>query len=197
MYKRLSGNEKGLTLVEVLAAMVILGILFIGIMTIFPQMTLFNEKTQAKLDTMNLARQEMAAITAPAKWEKMIFLNPVDPLTNLPDYLDEAKIISNMTASDLGYSVSLAPADEGIVRFNKTDDYFYEVDIYKECEPFLNQAESAASCEETERNKLYKVHVKIFDEDIKGSGNYSLNSETYSYLTYRAVNEPPSTDGGN
>ncbi|WP_135500589.1 type II secretion system protein, partial [Planococcus koreensis] len=36
-------DENGLTLVEVLAALVILSVVFIGIMTIFPQMTLFNE----------------------------------------------------------------------------------------------------------------------------------------------------------
>lgn len=52
-------NERGMTLVEVLAALTILGIVFIGLMTVFPQMTLFNEKTNAKLETMNLAKQEL------------------------------------------------------------------------------------------------------------------------------------------
>jgi len=56
-------TQKGLTIIEVLAALVILGIVFISIMSIFPQMTLFNEKTESKLDTMNLARQEMAYFT--------------------------------------------------------------------------------------------------------------------------------------
>lgn len=56
-------KQSGLTLIEVLAALVILGIVFIGIMSVFPQMTLFNEKSDAKLDTMNLARQEMATFT--------------------------------------------------------------------------------------------------------------------------------------
>ncbi|MGB3262315.1 type IV pilus modification PilV family protein [Paenisporosarcina sp.] len=52
-------GQKGLTLVEVLAALVILGIVFVGIMKVFPQMTSFNERTDDKLDTMNLARLEM------------------------------------------------------------------------------------------------------------------------------------------
>jgi len=56
-------NQDGLTLIEVLAALVILGIVFIGIMTVFPQMSAFNGKTESKLDTMNLARQEMSAFT--------------------------------------------------------------------------------------------------------------------------------------
>lgn len=57
-------NENGLTLVEILASMVLLSIIFIGFMTIFSQMTLFNDKTYTKLETMNLARQEMAELKA-------------------------------------------------------------------------------------------------------------------------------------
>lgn len=55
-------NNRGMSLVEVLAALVILGIVFVGFMTIFPQMTLFNEKTESKLMTMNLAKTELASI---------------------------------------------------------------------------------------------------------------------------------------
>jgi len=55
-------NEAGMTLVEILAALVILGIVFIGFMTIFPQMTSFNEKTETKLVTMNLARAELSEL---------------------------------------------------------------------------------------------------------------------------------------
>ena len=53
-------EDKGFTLVEILAALVILGIVFVGFMTVFLQMTLFNEKTDDKLVTMNLAKQELA-----------------------------------------------------------------------------------------------------------------------------------------
>ncbi|MDW0112392.1 type II secretion system protein [Sporosarcina saromensis] len=49
-------NSQGMTLVEVLAALVLLGIVFVGFMTIFPQMTIFNNKTETKLKTMNEAR---------------------------------------------------------------------------------------------------------------------------------------------
>jgi prepilin-type N-terminal cleavage/methylation domain-containing protein len=58
-----NSNQSGLTLVEVLAALVILGIVFISIMAVFPQMSLVNEKTETKLDTMNLAREEISIIT--------------------------------------------------------------------------------------------------------------------------------------
>ncbi|QBP40758.1 type IV pilus modification PilV family protein [Paenisporosarcina antarctica] len=66
-YKK-NSNQSGLTLVEVLAALVILGIVFISIMTVFPQMSLVNEKTETKLDTMNLAREEISKITNISGW---------------------------------------------------------------------------------------------------------------------------------
>ena len=53
-------SESGMTLVEILAALVILGIIFIGFMTVFPQMTAFNQKTGDKLETMNSAKIELA-----------------------------------------------------------------------------------------------------------------------------------------
>lgn len=57
-----ANNEKGMTLVEILAALVILGIVFVSFMTIFPQMNLFNRITETKLETMNVAKQQLAEI---------------------------------------------------------------------------------------------------------------------------------------
>ncbi|GKV54432.1 hypothetical protein NCCP2222_03790 [Sporosarcina sp. NCCP-2222] len=59
---RVDNNERGVTLVELLASLVILGIVFVGFMTVFPQMTNFNEKTGSKLETMNLARSKLEEI---------------------------------------------------------------------------------------------------------------------------------------
>ncbi|WP_438298177.1 type IV pilus modification PilV family protein [Sporosarcina sp. FA15] len=58
-------NEKGITLVEILAALVILGIVFISFMTIFPQMNNINNRTETKLVTMNIAKQELAKLKGP------------------------------------------------------------------------------------------------------------------------------------
>lgn len=55
-------KQEGMTLVEVLAALVILGIVFIGLMAVFSQMTLFNAKTGDKLETMNLAKKELITL---------------------------------------------------------------------------------------------------------------------------------------
>ncbi|PIC87239.1 hypothetical protein CSV72_04495 [Sporosarcina sp. P20a] len=52
-------NERGFTLVEILASLTILGIVFISFMTIFPQMVNVNERTETKLQTMNIARKEL------------------------------------------------------------------------------------------------------------------------------------------
>ncbi len=55
-------NERGITLVEILSALVILGIVFISFMTIFPQMNNINNRTETKLMTMNIAKQELAKL---------------------------------------------------------------------------------------------------------------------------------------
>ncbi len=54
--KPIKNQEAGLTLIEILASLVILGIVFVSFMTIFPQMSLFNSRTETKLETMNEAR---------------------------------------------------------------------------------------------------------------------------------------------
>ncbi|PIC67864.1 hypothetical protein CSV71_03910 [Sporosarcina sp. P21c] len=52
-------KEKGFTLVEILAALTILGIVFVSFMTFFSQMNLFNTRTESKLETINLAKKEL------------------------------------------------------------------------------------------------------------------------------------------
>lgn len=57
-----TNKENGFSLVEILASLTILGIVFISFMTIFPQMNNFNNRTEAKLETMNVAKQELAKL---------------------------------------------------------------------------------------------------------------------------------------
>lgn len=182
-------NEKGLTLVEVLAALVILGIVFVGIMTIFPQMTLFNQKTEAKLDTMNLAREEMANVVAADKWKKVLVPSAVTPDTGLPDYLSEAKMDAEMVSA--GYTLVTRTADKATYR--KEADYRFEVDIYSNCETYINPTvigdpPAAGMCGKLEPIKLYRTHLKVFKENDISPGTYQLSSETFSFLSYEAVN---------
>lgn len=186
-------NDKGLTLVEVLAAVVILGILFVGIMSIFPQMTLFNAKTETKLDTMNLARQEMAELTMPGNeevegterfgikliWSKVLETGSHDPLSQ-----DQSSLKEAMLARQYNY----IDTDTAFLRFEKKTDFRYEADIYLSCEPFkkINLTNSGEiPCEAEDTNKLFRVHLKVFDDQL-------LSSETYSYIKYDAI--PQSVD---
>ncbi len=72
-------NERGMTLVEILAALVILGIVFVGFMTIFPQMTNFNEKTETKLETMNLAKIELEKLLKESPSDEYLTIIKNDP----------------------------------------------------------------------------------------------------------------------
>ncbi|MEZ0480602.1 prepilin-type N-terminal cleavage/methylation domain-containing protein [Planococcus sp. SSTMD024] len=162
-------SQQGLTLVEVLAALVILAIVFVGIMTVFPQMTLFNNKTEAKLDTMNLARQEMANI-ANADWlgdrseeDPVIYEKFADKYETTMDSLSYRKVSE----------------ENGYARFEKQDGYTYEVELELACTPFLTETEtSLLKCDDPTLAQLHKIHLKIYQDG-------QVNSETYGYLQYR------------
>lgn len=95
-------SQNGMTLVELLAAITILAVLFIGFLSIFPQMTKSNMQTEEKLETMNLAKIELVELKE-GKLEKLHVLDP------------EPEIISN---------------DE-ITRFRyEKEGYQYIVDYY-------------------------------------------------------------------
>jgi len=155
-------TQNGLTLVEVLAALVILGIVFIGFMTIFPQMTLNNEKTETKLDTMNLAREEMSKLTRPTYTET--------DLVNLPTkFMDILNVdTQGMPDPNKPYKVILDLASENTEYIsykveNSNSDYTFTVNVYKD-----KEIEGSVS--------LYKVILKIY------TGGTSPNSETYGFL---------------
>ncbi|RDW16337.1 hypothetical protein CWR48_16975 [Oceanobacillus arenosus] len=72
-FKNKLKNQRGMTLIELLAAITILGVVFIGFVSIFPQMTKFNVQTEEKLGTMNLARLELVELK-----EGLKTLNPAN-----------------------------------------------------------------------------------------------------------------------
>lgn len=55
MLNRLKNNN-GFTLIEVLASIVILSIVIVSFVALFPQMSLFNEKTKENLDAITIAK---------------------------------------------------------------------------------------------------------------------------------------------
>lgn len=200
-------NSKGLTLVEVLAALVILGIAMISILTILPQMTLFNAKTEIKLDSMNLAKQEITTMLSTSKWEKILTSSASNPNANEPDFLISSKIKTEL--ENLGYSKSIAGSQESVplnntsfVRYEKNTDYKYQADIYLLCEPYLIKTSTVAGagakepCAKNDRVKLYKVHMKLWTNKDTANGSYRLSSETYSYIRYTAKKPSTAASGG-
>ena len=170
-------NRKGLTLVEVLAALVILGIVFIGIMSVFPQMTLFNEKTETKLDTMNLARQEMQKFISVNSSEGNLDFNLYknNMAVKFPSaeytYLEDSARINMITQ----LSTKLA-IDENLKHYDLLlhGDFLYVFQTNKIAE--LNEAEM------TGLTSINKVILSIFV--IENSVVKNLSSETYGYLEY-------------
>lgn len=161
-------NNKGLSLVEVLAAVVILGILFIGIMSIFPQMTLFNAKTETKLDTMNLARQEMVNISGETGWIGKRSITD-------PSIYEQFKTVLAVKMPAAGYAETALAAD--YIRYEKVDGYRYEVDVYLACQPFLKEQEASLKCNDPSLAQLHKIHLKVYD----GS---RVSSQTFSYIKF-------------
>ncbi|ANU11321.1 hypothetical protein BBH88_13960 [Planococcus antarcticus DSM 14505] len=168
MKKYRQKNDEGLTLVEVLAAIVILGIFFVGIMTIFPQMTVFNAKTETKLDTMNLARQEMVNISGQTGWiGKRSIIDP--------SIYEDFKTVLAFKMPASGYAETAPTAD--YIRYEKVDGYRYEADVYLECQPFLKEEETSLKCNDPSLAQLHKIHLKVYD------GN-RVSSQTFSYIKF-------------
>ncbi|HLG27078.1 MAG TPA: type II secretion system protein [Paenisporosarcina sp.] len=162
-------RQNGLSLVEVLAALVLLGIVFVGIMTIFPQMTLFNERTDAKLDTMNLARLEMQHLQ-----EASVELTDEDDINikalySEPNYKDLEIELLPVGIVDRTLATHLK------VKFTSNDFDF---------ETLINLTrETVSTIEETanlDTVSLHLVTMSIFKDSQK-------RSETYGYIAQKEV----------
>jgi prepilin-type N-terminal cleavage/methylation domain-containing protein len=154
-------TQNGLTLIEVLAAMVILGIVFIGIMTVFPQMTLFNEKTETKLDTMNLAREEMAKLTS-STYDEADFMDLSQKFKTILNTKEDGSNIYSPNP----YTVTKENTNVEYVIYsvvNSKTDFPYTIHVYRNKD--LNGTIS-----------LYKVILQI------KTSSTSPNSETFGYL---------------
>jgi len=145
-------DEKGMTLVEVLAALVLLGIFFVGFMTLLPQMTLFNEKTGVKLESMNLAKQELAELSYVSDLEKKY-------------------VLSNPLPKPINYDIYIKKVSSAI-----SGDYVVEVDFYTKADLDKDLYKKYIENENySNLNLLYKIHIKIKIDN-------KVISETFGYL---------------
>jgi len=70
--KKLPENEKGLTLIEVMASIVLLSIVIVSFLSLFPQITNFNDSTEKNLQAAAVAKE----IRVLVKEEKIDISNP-------------------------------------------------------------------------------------------------------------------------
>ncbi|MCZ8536184.1 type II secretion system GspH family protein [Paenisporosarcina quisquiliarum] len=171
-------KQSGLTLVEVLAALVIMGIVFIGIMTVFPQMTLFNAKTETKLDTMNIARQEMAEFIENSKG-KLTLVPDSDTNPSVPEYLtipiDQIESVIELQFPGATISKTRVVTDD--TTSNK-DDYtsFIFNSTVNAGQEFKFEIQVFDVPDLAGTISLYKTILKIYT--LQGQ----LSSETYGYI---------------
>ncbi|AXH99323.1 prepilin-type N-terminal cleavage/methylation domain-containing protein [Sporosarcina sp. PTS2304] len=124
-------SEEGMSLVEVLAALFILGIVFISFMTIFPQMISVNERTETKLQTMNIAKTE---------------------LVELKDDTSDNLKAENKSKSSTG------PGDFETYTYSKPSGVIVEIDCYNVGNETCSGVGSDPAVRQEE---LYKIHIKI------------------------------------
>ena len=173
-------TQKGLTLVEVLAALVILGIVFVGIMTVFPQMTLFNEKTGTKLDTMNFARQEMNTLTSGEYRESELSI--ID--TSTQKYvLDNTKIAAKFDAildkdrdGSLTNKYFVTLESDNSSTTENTSTPYYQYDVEKDGSPLKYKLTFFSNADLSGAITLYKIILQVESDDS------TSKSETYGYI---------------
>ena len=155
-----------------------MGIVFIGIMTVFPQMTLFNLKTETKLDTMNIARQEMAEFIENSEGE-LTLIPDSDTDPNVPQYL-------TIPVDQIESLIELQFPVTTISNIHvKTDDTTTNIDDYN---AFIFNSTANAGQE-------FKFEIQVFDvPDLAGTISLyktilkiytlqgQLSSETYGYI---------------
>ena len=109
-------NNKGVTLVEVLAAMAILSIILISIMNIFPQMGMMNKQNEEKAQGINTAKQLLIEWSNKDEVKNALKLD--DPASRVwpVGYVQENEDTRNY------YLFSLTEPVKAVIKINKTPD---------------------------------------------------------------------------
>lgn len=105
--EKLPGNEKGLTLIEVLASIVLLSIVIVSFLSLFPQITNFNDSTEENLQAAAVAKEVRVLV----KEEGMDISTP-----------QKTSFLSNETLTNL---------DDTILHKGEYNDFSVEVTIWK------------------------------------------------------------------
>lgn len=79
----LNRNEKGITLIELLASIVILSIVIIGFFSFFPQSILLSTKVEDKLIGLNVAEEVLNEYKETNSWKDVVSVNHKQYYTNI------------------------------------------------------------------------------------------------------------------
>ena len=149
----LQHNEKGLTLIEVVASIVIITIILVTLLNIFPLMGKSNNQTKEKQQAINLAKGELI------NWQNII---PNDQdifddfLLNPDTFISEDETFEQQTDTLIIRSETQASAI----------NYFVNVIISKNPDP-INSS-----------NNAYQIKIQLF----KDKNNNIPVTETYGYI---------------
>ena len=117
--KRLMRNEKGLTLVEILAALVILGIVLVSMMSFFTQSAKFTSHNNEKLTNIQVAEEVIAEVREGA------YLSS-DSFTRDDDYFVEIIIQEGPSNLSLATVTVRSPSGAGIDDPEFTTQMYFE-----------------------------------------------------------------------
>ena len=107
--KKIIKNEKGLTLVEILAALVILGIVLVSFMSFFTQSAKFTAHNSEKLTAVQVGEEVVADVRD---------LNAINLLKDTKGY----KLISNDIEDRTTYKQYIITLKEKSIEFPRLDD---------------------------------------------------------------------------
>jgi len=153
---KITNNEKGISLVEVLASIVILTIILASILNFFPQMGQKNIQNENKQSAINLAKIELD------KWK-----------TNIESSSDFNTFLVNPTL----HSYSFINSDDTVTYNSGSKSITIQT---KSTNPKFNVVVviSTESDLASTPKKAYQIQVKIY------KGNNILVSQTYGYIFY-------------
>ncbi|PKG21681.1 type IV pilus modification PilV family protein [Niallia nealsonii] len=153
-------NNKGISLIEILLSIVILGILIASLITFFPQASQSMNETDKKLTSVNIAKEWL--VQAQNSTQVKSFLNN---MVNQPN----SSIVYSITNTDY----------QGLPLVSINHDAQYGELVLKEENYFVHLTISSIpeNLKNIGKTRLYKIHVHIYDE------KNNLKSNIYGYLT--------------
>gem|GEM_PF-4830838 len=148
-FKHFIQNDKGVSLIEILVSIVLIGILITSFLTFFPQVSSFNQKTDERLTSVTLAKSWLVQ----AQNSESTLYKQIMNLTDNPSVA--------INGGDLPLLTDINRNSGDIELIFKENNYFIHLYLYHREEILKGE------------NTLYKIRIDVFDKQDK------LNSNIY------------------